>query len=49
MVVGLNELEVDVSWIEVRFDNLCGLIIHDVQLWLITLGFEVFEVLLVCV
>jgi hypothetical protein len=29
-VVGLDKLEVDVSRFEVRFDYLCGLVIHDV-------------------
>ena len=30
MVVGLNELEFDVSQIEVRFDHFCGLIVPDI-------------------
>ena len=47
LVAGLDELEFDVSWIEVGFDYFCSLIVHDIQLWFVTLVFEVFKVLLV--
>ena len=49
MVVGLNELEFNVLRIEVRFDYFCGLIVHDIQLWFVTLGFYVFKVPLVSI
>ena len=39
MVVGLNKLEFNVLRIEVRVDYYCGLIVHDMQLWIVTIGF----------
>ncbi len=49
VIAWFNELEATLLWGKVRFDCLCCLIVHDVNLWCVPLTDKILKVLFVCV
>ena len=46
MVMWFIELEADLLWSQVSFDDRCCLLVHSIQFWLVPLFLEIFEILL---
>ncbi len=44
----LDELKADLLGRKVSFDDFCCLIVHDVQLWLVTFSLKIFIILFIC-